>query len=74
MVDRIRGMREQGVSSVVPAFRGTLRRPMPALLLWLGLSGLGGLIAGCGQKGPLTLPASSTAASAGAHAASAASK
>lgn len=47
---------------------------MPALLLWLGLSGLGGLIAGCGQKGPLTLPAASKAASAGAPAASAASK
>ena len=40
---------------------------MPALLLWLGLSGLGGLIAGCGQKGPLTLsaaPAASSSASA----------
>lgn len=47
---------------------------MPALLLWLGLSGLAGLIAGCGQKGPLTLPAASKAASAGAPAASAASK
>jgi len=47
---------------------------MPALLLWLGLSGLGGLVAGCGQKGPLTLPAGSAAASAGASAASAAAK
>jgi hypothetical protein len=65
MVDRIRSMHGSGVSSVVRALRPGLRLAKPALVLWLGLSGLA---TGCGQKGPLTLPASTAPAASAAAA------
>ena len=67
MIDRIRSMREQGVSSVVLAPSTRLPPLKTALLLWLGLCGF---TAGCGQKGPLTLPPSKAAPAASSSAAS----
>jgi hypothetical protein len=55
MVDRIRDMREQCQPSVVRPSKA-LRPPRLA-----GLGLLLALAAGCGQKGPLTLPKASAA-------------
>jgi len=67
MVDRIRGMQEQLSASVVPT---------PKALRPQRLAGLGLLLlaAGCGQKGPLTLPAAASSATPAAAASAAAAK
>jgi predicted small lipoprotein YifL len=56
MVDRIRGMGEQSSTSVAVRPRATAWRAKTTLCLLLGLA------AGCGQKGPLTLPAGAASA------------
>jgi diaminopimelate decarboxylase len=56
MVDRIRGMGEQSSTSVAVRPRAATWRAKTTLCLLLGLA------AGCGQKGPLTLPAGAASA------------
>jgi predicted small lipoprotein YifL len=67
MFDRIRGMHEQGKTSVAAPSRGRFRRAETTLLLLVGLAGLA---CGCGQKGPLTLPGAAKGSAAPASAAS----
>jgi predicted small lipoprotein YifL len=67
MVYRIRGMFDRCPASVEPRSK-PLR---PARLAWLGLLLLA---AGCGQKGPLTLPAAASSGAPAAPASAPASK
>jgi hypothetical protein len=56
MVDRILDMGEQSSSSVAARPKAAAWRAKTTLWLLLGLA------AGCGQKGPLTLPAAAASA------------